>query len=285
MVSRSCQPNRDRNSSAVPVTRSRSAATKPIRVRRSTMSSTVSAPSWVMAYSNSARVTSMPSATASAGRSQVAVGEDVGGLGAVPQHQRLGQSGHRRSRRPRVARRAHQRQVSRLARPGVEVAQLDCAVEDILGHVPVFGELAADHADQAGRRLDNGVVARYVGGVAGAGVDQRPQPRIGADDVVAVQRDTQRGVHHVQQEGDLPRGRLWHIGNGSGRFFVGQAQVDPSELFGHGEDESVELAGDRNGQRRCRDCRTSWRRTRGGCRGWGAASATGRSPPPTLRWH
>ena len=59
-------------SSAAASHRSRSACTSPIRVRRSRMSSTDNAPSCVTAYSNSARVTSIPSATVSVGRSQLA---------------------------------------------------------------------------------------------------------------------------------------------------------------------------------------------------------------------
>ena len=82
-----------------------------------------------------------------------------------------------------------------------------------------------------------------------AGVDQRPQAGVRADHVGGVQRDAQRGVDHVEQEPDLPRRRLRHIGNRPGRLLVGQPQVDPPELLGHREDEPVELAGDRNRQR------------------------------------
>ena len=59
----------------------------------------------------------------------------------------------------------------------------DRPVEHVLGHVPVLGELAADDAERTGVRFDDGMIAGDVGGAAFAGVDQRPQTRIGSDDV------------------------------------------------------------------------------------------------------
>lgn len=102
-------------------------------------------------------------------------GSDVGRLGPVPRHQRLGQSGARSGGRPRVRRCADQRQVASAALRGSQVSQRDGAIQHILCHVAVFRQLAADHTDHARRRFKNSVVTRNVGGTAldtsTAGVD------------------------------------------------------------------------------------------------------------------
>ncbi len=192
------------NSSATAAARSRSAATRPMRVRRSRMSSAVSAPSWVTAYSNSARVTSIPSATGSVGRSQVAPGDHLRRLGAEPGHQRTTADRPASAAWPPGwrARRPAAGCGSGTARR--QTAQRDGPVEHVLRHVPVLGELAADHADHA-RSADSMTRARVTRRRCGPlpGVDQRPQPGVGADHVVGSERDVERGVHGVEQERDL----------------------------------------------------------------------------------
>ena len=242
-------------SSAVATARARSLRPSPIRVRRSRMSSTVSAPSWVTAYSNSARLTSMPSATGSVGRSQPARGDHVGRLGAVARHQRARQFGRRAQRRNGIRRRTDQRQVAGPAPARGQTPQRDGPVDDVLGHVPVLGQFAADHADDARRGLDDGMLTRHIGRadhIPGTRVDQRPQAGVGADDVVVAERGVQRGVDGVEQERDLRRASAAGRRESVRGILVGQPQVYPAELFGHREHEPVDLTGDRNSQRRSR---------------------------------
>src|SRR6185437_9816453 len=78
---------------------------------------------------------------------------------------------------------------------------------------------------------------------------QRPQPRIGADDVVATELDVQRGVDGVQQETDLLRSRLGDIRYRSRRILVRQAEIHAAQLLRHREHEAVELSWYGNGQR------------------------------------
>ncbi len=82
-------------------------------------------------------------------------GDHVRGLGSVAGHQRGRQIDRRAQRGHRVGRRADQRQVAGAALPGRQPAQRDRPVQHVLGHVPVLGELAADHADDAAGRLDD----------------------------------------------------------------------------------------------------------------------------------
>ena len=92
------------------------------------------------------------------------------------------------------------------------------------------------------------MVAGQVGGSPLTGVDQRAQSRVGARHVVGAQRGAQRGVHGVEQEAHLGRRRFRLIGNRTWRVFVGQPQIDPAQLLGHGEHKAVDLPGYRNSQ-------------------------------------
>ena len=99
------------------------------------------------------------------------------------------------------------------------------------------------------------MLTRHIGRadhIPGTGVDQRPQARVGADDVVVAECGVQRGVDGVEQERDLRGRRLRDVGNRSWGILVGQPQVYPAELFGHREHEPVDLTRDRNRQRRSR---------------------------------
>ena len=185
-------------------------------------------------------------------------GDDVGRLGTVARDQRGRQVGRRAQRGHRVGRRAHQRQVAGPARGRGQPAQRDGPVEHVLGHVPVFGQLAADDADdavvglrrrrvRATRRQCSAPVARSC--PRPLRVDERPQAGVRPDDVVGSERDVECGVDGVEQERDLLRRRLRHVGNGTGRILVGEPEIDAAELLGHGEHEAVELTGNRNRQR------------------------------------
>ncbi len=257
-----------------------------MRVRRSTMSSTVSAPSWVTAYSNSARVTSIPSATGSVGLVAAGRRDDVGRLGTV--------AGHQRGRVARPATAVSQRD-STAHRPAAELRVRHAVAARPRNatarsrtsscHVAVFGQLAADHADHAGGRFDDGMLARHVSGAAShrcrsaVAAPRRTRSRRSASSATssAVLTVSSRKRH-------LRRRGFRHVGNRAWRILVGESEVHPAELFGHGEHEAVELPGYRNGQRRSRDCRTPRRRTPGGFRGWAATGSTSPPRPPTRRW-
>ncbi len=86
----------------------------------------------------------------------------------------------RSQRGHRIGRGADERQVGRAAARGGQPAQVQRPVQDVLGHVPVFGEFPADDADHAARRLHHRVLSGDIGRAAFAGVDQRPQPGVGA---------------------------------------------------------------------------------------------------------
>ena len=91
---------------------------------------------------------------------------------------------------------ADQREVVRDGRQAGGAAA-DGEVDGVLGHHAVGGELAAGDDRQARRRGGDGVLARHLGR-AGAGLDlgleQRPQTRPGADDVLARDRPGQHRV-------------------------------------------------------------------------------------------
>ena len=83
-----------------------------------------------------------------------------------------------------IGRRTDQREITGAAQTGGEPAQRDSAIHDVLGHVPVFGQLAADHAEHAVRRLGDRMLSRHVRGATRTRVDQGPQPGVAADDIV-----------------------------------------------------------------------------------------------------
>ena len=274
-------PCRDRTPVAIPTPtrnprrsqarRSRSPATRPMRVRRSRMSSTVRAPSWVTANSNSARVTSMPSATGSVGRAQRAEAITLAtsapyraisepGSSPVVRSVATGFAGAPTSGRlrvrqppaimPRSARRCRAR-----PRP--------CA------GIPV--SFAAHHAEHPGVGFDDGVVTGDVGGSARPGVQQWAQAGVGPDHVGGAERGGQRRVDGVEQESHLIRGRLRHVGNRARRLLVGQPQVDAPQLLGHREHEPVGLPGIGTVSAAVGLPNEAASNTKGGCRGSAAA--------------
>ncbi len=170
--------------------RSRSAATRPIRVRRSRMSSTVRAPSWVTANSNSARVTSIPSATGSVGRSQRAEAITLGDSAPYRATSEPGSSVGVPQRRNRIRRGADQRQVAgaararprsaRAARARSSTSSAMCRYSVSLPpttlNTPESDSMTAWSRDRSDARLSRIAPLAH----RSTGVDQRPQTRIGA---------------------------------------------------------------------------------------------------------
>ena len=164
--------------------------------------------------------------------------------------------------------------------PAGKPAQRDGAVEHVLGHVAVLGELAADHADHARRptRRRRGRATRRPCrpspvSISGRSPAYAPMTSSGPS-------ATSSAVLTVSSRNAISAGvGSRHIGNRPRRVLVGQPEVDPAQLFGHREHEAVDLAGDRNRQRRSRDCRTPRRRTPDAFRGWAAAGSTVSTSP------
>ena len=152
-----------------------------------------------------------------------------------------------------IGRRTDQWKIARAARLRSQPASGDRPIQDILGHIAVFGQLATDDTEQPGVGLQHCVIAGQVRSTTAAfsrDVNERPQTGVGAGNVRCGQRSLQRGVDDVEQESDFARGRFRHIRYRTRRLLVGQAQIDPAQLHRQREDESVGLPRNRN--RQCR---------------------------------
>ena len=102
-----------------------------------------------------------------------------------------------------IGRRSDQRQVARAARTRGQPASGDRPIQDILGHIPIFGQLSADDTEQPRGGLQHRVIAGQVRSTTAAisrDVDQRSQTGVGAGDIRRGQRGLQRGVDDVEQE-------------------------------------------------------------------------------------
>ena len=162
-------PRRSSTFSAAGTASSRSSGTRPMRVRRSSRSSTVAAPSWVTPKTSSARVAwsrrarSARAARPRAGRSpRTASGDHGGGLHPEATHQPVGCLDGRPSSvgdpAPSSGRSAGPARARGQARAG-----RDRLVDGVLGHPAVGGQLAADHGHHPGPRDEHRVLAGDVG--------------------------------------------------------------------------------------------------------------------------
>src|SRR5699024_701156 len=199
---------------------------------RSSTSSTLSAPSWVTAWENSARVTSSPSATGSSGRSST--------LAATT-----------------AADSSPKRSTSAAGRyPAGEVLVSGCPGAPIRGRSAVWHDPAASPVRSTTRSTACSAMSRYSvslppvavmrpsSGVAVGGVDEAALSGEGAEDVGAGQGGLPCAPDHVEEEVDLLLGGVRDIRHRAGGIHVGQAHVDPAGLGGQAEAEAVGLSRD-----------------------------------------
>ena len=103
-----------------------------------------------------------------------------------------------------------QRQLRRHRGPRLREGLPQGEVDGVLGHHPVGGELAAGDGHHARDHLGDGVFARDLRRlrlVEHLRLEQRPQPGVGADDVVAGQRRVEDLVGVIQHVVDILGGR------------------------------------------------------------------------------
>ena len=205
-------------------------------------------------------------------------------LGAVAAHQ------PRRRRDPGRARRAG-RLPAAAARgvrhgPGGQAALRDGGVDGVLRHPPVRRELAADHGDRAGPVGQHRVPAGEVGGAASSGarveVEQRTQPGVGPDHVVAAQRLAQHRADDREQEVDLGVRRHGHVGHRAVGRLVGEPDVRRCRRAGAGR-RRTGCARPAPAPSARRAGRAARRGAPGGCRARGAGGRRRPGRRPTRR--